>query len=107
MSKTVNVTDATFEQEVIQSTTPVVVDFWAEWCGPCKTLLPVVDEMSEEFSGKVKFAKVDIDANPETPTKLGVRGIPTLALFVNGEVKDIKVGAHPKSDLTEWLNGQV
>lgn len=107
MSKTFTATDASFEQDVINAETPVVVDFWAEWCGPCKMLSPILDEMAEEFEGKVKIVKVDIDANPETPTKLGVRGIPTLVFFNGGEAKDVKVGAHPKGDLTEWVNSQL
>lgn len=107
MSKTFSVTDATFEQEVTNSEMPVLVDFWAEWCGPCKMLSPVLEEMAAEFEGKVKIVKVNIDDSPETPTKLGVRGIPTLVLFKNGEASDIKVGAHPKGDLTTWLTSQL
>ena len=101
------VSDADFEAEVVKSDQPVVVDFWAEWCGPCKILSPVVDELAEEMKDKVKVVKVNIDEAPEAPTKYGVRGIPTLMIFKNGEVVDTRVGGMPKSQLTEWVEGQL
>ncbi len=101
------VNDADFEKEVLNADQPVVVDFWAEWCGPCKQLSPVVDEIAEELKGKVKVVKVNIDEAPEAPTKYGVRGIPTLMIFKGGELVDTKVGGMPKSQLTEWINGKV
>lgn len=103
----VAVTDAEFENEVLKSDKPVVVDFWAEWCGPCKTLSPVVDELAEEMKDKVKVVKVNIDEAPEAPTKYGVRGIPTLMIFKNGEIVDTRVGGMPKTQLSEWVEGSV
>ena len=103
----VAVTDENFEAEVLKSDTPVVVDFWAEWCGPCKQLSPVIDEVAGEMAGKVKVVKINIDEAPEAPTKYGVRGIPTLMIFKGGEVVDTRVGGMPKSQLTEWIDGQV
>ena len=101
MSKAV--TDASFDEDVLKSSEPVLVDFWAEWCGPCKQISPAVEEIGEELAGKLTVAKVDIDDNPETPSKYGVRGIPTLMLFKNGEVAATKVGALPKNKLKEWV----
>jgi thioredoxin 1 len=98
------VSDATFEAEVLKSTSPVVVDFWAEWCGPCKMIAPSLEEISVELAGKVKVAKVNIDENPEIAAQYGVRSIPTLAMFKAGEVADIKVGAAPKTALTSWIS---
>lgn len=103
----VAVTDTDFEDEVLKSNLPVVVDFWAEWCGPCKTLSPVVDEIANDLNGKVKIVKVNIDEAPEAPTKYGVRGVPTLMIFKNGEVVDTRVGGMPKTQLTEWIEGAV
>lgn len=97
------VTDKTFETEVLKSSGPVVVDFWAEWCGPCRMLAPLIDEASETMKGKVKIVKVNIDESPETPTRYGVRGIPTLMVFKDGQVVDTRVGSMPKSQLSEWL----
>ena len=97
------VTDASFELDVLQADGPVLVDFWAEWCGPCKQIAPSLDEISEELGGKMSLAKINIDENPETPSKYGVRGIPTLMLFKDGEVASTKVGALPKSKLKEWV----
>lgn len=101
------VNDAAFENEVLQSDKPVVVDFWAEWCGPCKVLSPIVDELANELAGTVKVVKVNIDEAPEAPTKYGVRGIPTLMIFKDGQVVDTRVGGMPKSQLSEWIKGAV
>lgn len=103
----VAVTDSNFEEEVLKSDLPVVVDFWAEWCGPCKTLGPVIDEMAADLAGKVKIVKVNIDDAPEAPGKYGVRGVPTLMIFKGGEVVDTRVGGMPKTQLTEWVEGAV
>jgi thioredoxin 1 len=104
---TKHVSDDEFEGSVIQGSGPVLVDFWAEWCGPCKQLSPVLDEVAKEMDGKVTIAKVNIDQNPESPQKYGVRGIPTLILFKDGKPVATKVGSIPKSQLVEWLNGLV
>ena len=101
------VTDDTFELDVLRADGPVLVDFWAEWCGPCKQIAPSLDEISDELEGKVSLAKVNIDENPETPSKYGVRGIPTLMLFKDGEVASTKVGALPKSKLKEWVESVI
>lgn len=103
----VKVSDAEFENAVLQAEGPVVVDFWAEWCGPCKALSPIVDEVAGEMAGKVKMVKVNIDESPNAPTKYGVRGIPTLMLFKDGQVVDTRVGSMSKSQLTEWLEASV
>ncbi len=95
--------DADFSTDVLKSATPVVVDFWAEWCGPCKIIAPHLEEMASEMGDKLKVVKVNIDDNPLTPTKYGVRGIPTLMLFKDGEVAATKVGAAPKTKLIEWV----
>ncbi len=100
----VNVSDADFENEVLKSDQPVMVDFWAEWCGPCKALSPIVDEVANEVAGKMKVVKVNIDENPNAPTKYGVRGIPTLMVFKGGELVDTKVGGMSKTQLNEWLD---
>ena len=100
---TVTTTDNDFTSEVLESDLPVVVDFWAEWCGPCKVIGPALEEISEEMAGKVKIVKVNIDENPQTPMQYGVRGIPTLLIFDKGEVKAEKIGAAPKSKLSEWV----
>ena len=101
---TVAVTDATFDQEVKQSDIPVVVDFWAEWCGPCKQIGPALEELSSEFEGRVKIVKVNVDENPQSPGSLGVRGIPALFMFKGGEAVDQKIGAAPKSALKDWID---
>ena len=103
----VSVTDANFENEVLQSDQPVMVDFWAEWCGPCKALTPVLDELADEMGDKVKVVKVNIDEAPEAPTKYGVRGVPTLMLFKDGQVVDTRVGGMPKSQLQEWVESHA
>ncbi len=96
-----------FQTDVLESAEPVVVDFWAEWCGPCKMIAPSLDEISQELAGKVKVAKVNIDENPELAAQFGVRSIPTLMIFKGGEVADIKVGAAPKTALSAWIGGAI
>ena len=103
----VHLTDDSFDQEVLMSDTPVLVDYWAEWCGPCKMIAPVLDEIAQEFSGKVKVAKLNIDENSKTPPQYGIRGIPTLMLFKNGSPAATKVGALNKMQLAEFLNENV
>ncbi|MCA1442230.1 thioredoxin [Sinorhizobium chiapasense] len=104
---TVKVDTSNFQQEVLNSAEPVVVDFWAEWCGPCKMIAPSLEEIATELAGKVKVAKLNIDENPELAAQYGVRSIPTLAMFKAGEVADIKVGAAPKTALTSWISTAV
>ena len=103
----VYVSDATFESEVLQSTTPVLVDYWAEWCGPCKMIAPILDDVAKEYSGKLKVAKLNIDENQDTPPKYGIRGIPTLMLFKNGNIEATKVGAVSKSQLTAFIDSNI
>ena len=107
MSDIKHVSDSTFEKEVLQSDTPVLVDFWAEWCGPCKMFAPVLDEIAREYDGKITIAKMDIDANPATPNKFGIRGIPTVILYKGGQVEAQKVGALTKSQLTAFLDSHL
>ncbi|WP_018869015.1 MULTISPECIES: thioredoxin TrxA [unclassified Thioalkalivibrio] len=102
--KIIYTSDASFDEDVLKSDQPVLVDYWAEWCGPCKMIAPILDEIAEEYAGKVKVAKLNIDENPSTPPKFGIRGIPTLMLFKNGDVEATKVGALSKSQLTAFLD---
>ena len=104
---TVKVTDQSFEQDVLKATTPVVVDFWAEWCGPCRMIGPALEEISNEMQGKVTIAKVNVDENPGIASQLGIRSIPTLMLFKDGKRAGQKVGAAPKGDLSRWIQGSV
>ncbi len=101
MAKPIEVTDANFDQEVLQSSVPVLVDFWAIWCGPCRMIAPIVEELAQEYEGKLKVAKLDVDHNPNTAIRYGIRSIPTLLIFKNGQVADQIVGAVPKNYLTE------
>lgn len=101
---TVKVTDATFEKDVLQAAGPVLVDFWAEWCGPCKQIAPALEQIAEELGQKVIIAKLDIEESPTTPSRYGVRGIPTMMLFKDGQMASMKVGAMPKQKILEWLN---
>ncbi len=101
------VTDATFTAEVLQSQSPVLVDYWAEWCGPCKAIAPTLEEVAKEYTGKLKVAKVNVDENQEIPRKYGIRGIPTLMLFKNGNIEATKVGALSKSQLTAFLDSNI
>ena len=98
-----NVNDSSFKKEVLESDLPVLVDFWAEWCGPCKMLTPIIDEISKELQGKVKVLKMNIDENPNTPSEYGIRSIPTIMLFKNGEQKDTKIGLQQKNYLLDWI----
>ena len=104
---TVNVTDENFEAEVIKSGKPVIVDFWAEWCGPCKQIGPVLEEISDEMKDQIIIAKHNIDQEPNTPTKYGIKGIPTMLLFKGGELKATKVGATTKSDIISWIKENI
>jgi thioredoxin 1 len=104
---TAKVTDATFESDVIKSAEPVVVDFWAEWCGPCKMIGPSLEELAKDYAGKVKIVKLNVDENPAVAGKLGIRSIPTLMLFKDGKVAAQKVGAAPKGELAKWINGAI
>jgi thioredoxin 1 len=102
-----SITDDSFEKEVLESSIPVLVDFWATWCGPCKAIAPILDEIAEKYAGKVKFVKLDVDQNPSTPPKFGVRGIPTLILFKDGQVKATQVGLLNKTDLTQFVDNHA
>jgi thioredoxin 1 len=103
----VHVTDATFENQVLQSSHPVLVDYWAEWCGPCKMIAPILDDVAKEYTGKLTVAKINIDDNQATPAKYGIRGIPTLMLFKNGNIEAVKVGALSRSQLTAFIDSHL
>jgi thioredoxin 1 len=103
----IQVTDDSFEQDVLKSPDPVLVDYWADWCGPCKMIAPVLNEIAAEYQGRLKVAKLNIDENPKTPPKYGIRGIPTLMLFKEGEVEATKVGAVSKSQLTAFIDSNL
>ncbi len=104
MADVLHVTDDSFEEEILKSDIPAVVDFWAEWCGPCKMVGPVVEELAKQYAGKIKVASMDVDSNRQTPGKFGIRNIPTLIFFKNGEVANTVIGAQPKSALEEEIN---
>ncbi|MFM7784468.1 MAG: thioredoxin TrxA [Gammaproteobacteria bacterium] len=103
----VHVSDASFEDEVLKSQVPVLVDFWAEWCGPCKAIAPVVDEIARQYAGRLKVCKMDVDANGETPMRYNVRGIPTLMIFSGGNAEATKVGAVSKTQLAQFIDGNI
>jgi len=104
---TLHINDNEFDQKVLKAEGPVLVDFWAEWCGPCRQIAPMLDEIAKERNGKITVAKVNIDKNPMTPQKYGVRGIPTLIIFKNGQAASTKVGSLPKSKLLEWIDSVI
>ncbi|MDH3638941.1 MAG: thioredoxin TrxA [Gammaproteobacteria bacterium] len=107
MSQIVHITDDDFDDQVLKANSPVLVDYWAEWCGPCKMIAPVLEEVASEYEGRLTVAKLNIDDNPNTPPKYGIRGIPTLMLFKNGNVEATKVGALSKSQLTAFIDGNL
>lgn len=106
-SKIVHISDESFEAEVLKASGPVLIDYWAEWCGPCKMIAPILDELAEEYGERVKIVKLNIDDNPETPPKYGIRGIPTLMLFKDGNVEATKVGAVSKSQLADFIENNI
>jgi thioredoxin 1 len=107
MNNIVAITDGTFETEVIDSKTPVLVDFWAQWCGPCKAIAPILDDLAQKYNGKIKIVKLDVDNSPATPPKFGVRGIPTLILFKDGQVQATQVGMLSKNELMSFIDTHV
>jgi len=102
-----NVTDANFKEEVLESTIPVLIDFWADWCGPCRVLIPIIEEVSKTFNGKVKVLKMNIDENPNIPSSLGVRSIPAMMLFINGKHIATKIGVLQQSAIEQWVNSLI
>jgi thioredoxin 1 len=104
---TIKISDETFEENVIKNSKPIIIDFWAEWCGPCKQIGPILEEISDEYNDKIIIGKMDVDANPETPGKYQIRGIPTMLLFNKGELIDTKVGMSSKTDLKEWIDKNI
>lgn len=107
MSNIHAISDDSFEKDVLESSLPVLVDFWAQWCGPCKAIAPILDDLAPNYADKVKFVKLDVDQNPSTPPKFGVRGIPTLILFKDGQVKATQVGALNKADLIKFIDSHL
>lgn len=107
MSNIASISDNTFENEVIESHTPVLVDFWAQWCGPCKAITPILDDIAQKYTGKLKIVKLDVDSNPATPPKFGVRGIPTLIIFKEGQVKATQVGLLSKTELMSFIDSHI
>jgi thioredoxin 1 len=107
MSNIIHLSDDTFQKEVIESSIPVLVDYWAEWCGPCKMIAPILDDLVSEYDGKLKIAKLNIDENPQTPSKFGIRGIPTLMIFKDGNPEATKVGALSKSQLAAFIDSTI
>ena len=107
MSNIVSISDDTFEREVVESEVPVLVDFWAQWCGPCKAIAPILDDLAQKYTGKVKVVKLDVDNNPATPPKFGVRGIPTLILFKDGQVQATQVGLISKAELANFIDEHI
>tara|TARA_B110000971_G_scaffold206731_1_gene230250 strand:- start:349 stop:675 length:327 start_codon:yes stop_codon:yes gene_type:complete len=103
----IHLNDGTFKKEVLESSIPVLVDYWAEWCGPCKSIAPILEMLTTEYDGKIKIAKLNIDENPQTPTKYGIRGIPTLMIFKDGNVESTKVGALSKSQLIAFIDSTI
>ena len=103
----VKISDNTFDYDVIKCKKVVLVDFWAEWCGPCKQIAPILEEIAEEYASKLTIGKIDVDENPETPSKYQVRGIPTMILFDNGDIVDTRVGVSSKKDLSDWINQHI
>jgi thioredoxin 1 len=104
---TIKISDDTFEENVINSGKPIIIDFWAEWCAPCKQIGPILEEISDEYNDKLTIGKLDVDENPETPGKYQIRGIPTMLLFNNGKLVDTKVGMSSKTDLKEWIEKNI
>jgi thioredoxin 1 len=104
---TIKISDETFEENVIKNSKPIIIDFWAEWCGPCKQIGPILEEISDEYNDKIIIGKMDVDENPETPGKYQIRGIPTMLLFNKGELIDTKVGMSSKTDLKEWIDKNI